>query len=455
VERWAYVPGIVLPNAYKLANKPYSHRYFTDGSPQVGDICVTSACGLSGTATSSDWRTILVGGLNSGGIGYYALDVTDPQPSGLKVLWEFTNRGICYTDPEIALGDKTSDCHLGLSYGNPIIAKRNSDGKWVVIVTSGYNNNVNGGDGKGYLYVLEAHTGKILNRLTTGVGTAASPSGLAKINGWATSANIDNTALAVYGGDLEGNMWRFQLDSTAAGYLGVVKVAAVKSAGGVPQPITVKPELGPVPNQPSDRMILFGTGKFLENADKTDVSDQTIYALKDVPSVTAGPIIADVRLSGAVKVRTLAPGTDADDCPADSCRTVTTAAAPNWSTEFGWLMDLPEDGERVNVDPQLQLGTLVVASNVPSGDTCTAGGFSWLNFLDYATGSYVPGADGNMASTKFASSLAVGINVIMLPGGKVVTIVTTADNQQLTKNTPVPSSSFAGRRVSWRELIKE
>ena len=49
----------------------------------------------------------------------------------------------------------------------------------------------------------------------------------------------------------------------------------------------------------------------------------------------------------------------------------------------------------------------------------------------------------------------MGINVIMLPGGKVVTIVTTADNQQLTKNTPVPSSSFAGRRVSWRELIKE
>ena len=109
----------------------------------------------------------------------------------------------------------------------------------------------------------------------------------------------------------------------------------------------------------------------------------------------------------------------------------------------------------MNVDPQLQLGTLVIASNVPSNDTCTAGGFSWLNFLDYATGSYVPGATDSMASVKIASSLAVGINVIMLPGGKVVTIVTTADNQQLTQNTPVPSTSFAGRRVSWRELIKE
>ena len=450
VERWAYVPGIVLPNAYKLANKPYSHRYFTDGSPQVGDICINSTCGPSGTATSSDWRTILVAGLNSGGIGYYALDVTDPQPSGVKVLWEFTNRGVCYSDTEIAVGDKTSDCHLGLSYGNPIIAKRQSDGKWVVIVTSGYNNSAGGGDGKGYLYVLEAHTGKILHRLTTGVGTAASPSGLAKINGWATNSNLDNTVLAVYGGDLEGNLWRFQLDSTSPGYLGVVKVAAVTSAGGVPQPITVKPELGPVPNQPSDRMILFGTGKFLENADKTDMSDQTIYALKDVPSTTTSPVIGGVRSNPVIKVRQFAAySTD------DPNRTVTAGTAPTWSTDFGWLIDLPDDGERVNVDPQLQLGTLVIASNVPSNDTCTAGGFSWLNFLDYATGSYVSGATGSMASVKLASSIAVGINVIMLPGGKVVTIVTTADNQQLTQNTPVPSSSFAGRRVSWRELIKE
>jgi len=451
VERWAYVPGIVLPNAFRLANKPYSHRYLTDGSPQVGDICVTAGCGISGTATSSDWRTILVAGLNSGGMGYYALDVTDPQPSGVKVLWEFTNRGICYSDADIAVGDKTSDCHLGLSYGNPIIAKRQSDGKWVVIVTSGYNNTAGGGDGKGYLYILEAHTGKILHRLTTGVGTALAPSGLAKINGWATSSNLDNTVLAVYGGDLEGNLWRFQLDSTGPGYLGVVKVATVTSAGGVPQPITVKPELGPVPNQPSERMILFGTGKFLEDADKTDTSDQTIYALKDVPTTISSPVITGgVRSNPVVKVRQFA-GYSTDD----PTRTVSSGTAPSWATDFGWLLDLPDDGERVNVDPQLQLGTLVISSNVPSGDTCTAGGFSWLNFLDYATGSYVPGATDSMASVKLASSLAVGINVIMLPGGKVVTIVTTADNQQLTQNTPVPSSSFAGRRVSWRELIKE
>jgi hypothetical protein len=43
--------------------------------------------------------------------------------------------------------------------------------------------------------------------------------------------------------------------------------------------------------------------------------------------------------------------------------------------------------------------------------------------------------------------------VIQLPGGDVKTIVTTADNQQLTQNTPVSATAVQGRRVSWRELL--
>jgi type IV pilus assembly protein PilY1 len=135
-------------------------------------------------------------------------------------------------------------------------------------------------------------------------------------------------------------------------------------------------------------------------------------------------------------------------------RTLVSCSAVNWATDEGWRADLPELGERVNVDPQLQLGTLVVASNVPSSSTCTAGGFSFINFIG-GSGCPVVGATNAMASTKIASSLTVGINVIQLPGGAVKTIATTADNQQLSKDTPVPSTLFGGRRISWRELIKE
>ena len=78
---------------------------------------------------------------------------------------------------------------------------------------------------------------------------------------------------------------------------------------------------------------------------------------------------------------------------------------------------------------------------------------AFVNFLDYASGSYIPGLGGDMASIKIASSLVVGLNVIMLPGNAVKTIVTTADNKQLSQDTPVAPSFFSGRRVSWRELI--
>jgi len=461
VERWAYIPRVVMPGLYRLAasSTPFPHAYHVDGSPLVADICV-SPC-----SSVNDWRTILVAGLNSGGRGYYALDITNPLAP--KALWEFTNSTFCVTtdDPgatadDITVpdfttpvgGDLKSDCHVGLSYGNPIIAKRNEDGKWVVFVTSGYNNNVNGGDGQGYLYMLDAATGVILRRFTTGVGTAASPSGLAKINGWATSASLDNTVLAIYGGDLDGNLWRFDMDRASSSYLQVTKIAALVNGAGQAQPITVKPELGEVEVSGfKKRVVMLGTGKFLEATDKAGpFITQTIYALRDDLSPGAGPLIPDVRNTTLVKARQFTAGTTPDT------RTVNPLdPAPNWSTEYGWRIDLPDTGEHVNIDPQLQLGTLVIASNVPTTDTCRAGGYAYINFLDYATGSYVPGAPGNMASTKIASSVAVGINVIMLPGGKVVAIVTTADNQQLTKDTPTPPAGFGGKRVSWRELIRD
>ena len=222
-----------------------------------------------------------------------------------------------------------------------------------------------------------------------------------------------------------------------------------KDALGNTQPISVKPEVTDAPTVPKKPLIMFGTGKFLEASDKSGpFTTQTIYALRDEPTVTAGPVIADVR-GPSIKQRVFQPGVNPGE------RTVAPGTSPDWSTDFGWYIDLPDYGERVNIDPQLQLGTLTVASNTPTLDTCTAGGEANINYLDYLTGSYVEGAPGGVASIKIGSSLAVGINVIMLPGGKVVAIVTTASNQQLTQDAPIAPTEFTGRRVSWRELVVE
>jgi type IV pilus assembly protein PilY1 len=449
-ERWAYIPSLVLPYIHLLANEPYNHRYYVDGSPAIGDICVTTPCG-----GINDWRSILVAGLNAGGRGYYALDISNPSVTGVKTLWEFGYTGTCVAVGAQGIpvgGPFFGDCHVGLSFGNPIITKLN--GKWVVLLTSGYNNGSadGAGNGGGYLYILDAADGHIVHRLATGAGTAAAPSGLAKIVAYAINSASDNTALYVYGGDIRGNMWRFDLNFDSglnANYLSVTLLAIAKDALGNTQPITVKPEVADAPTVPKKPIVMFGTGKFLETADKSGpFTTQTIYALRDEPTVATGPVIANVR-GPSIKQRVFQPGVNPGE------RTVAAGTNPNWSTDFGWYIDLPDSGERVNIDPQLQLGTLAVASNTPTLDTCTAGGTAHINYLDYLTGSYVEGAPGGVASVTIGSSLVVGINVIMLPGGKVVAIVTTASNQQLTQDAPIAPTAFAGRRVSWRELVVE
>ena len=439
-ERWAYIPKIVMRNLYRLAEQPYGHRYFADGSPRIYDVCATPCSG------QDDWRTILIAGVNSGGIGYYALDITNPlAPKG---LWEFTNAGVCYTDADIALLDKTSDCNLGLSYAYPIATKRTSDGKWTVLVTSGYNNTVTGGDGKGYLYILDALTGVILKRIGTGSGSVASPSGLGRINAWNDDASTNNRALAAYGGDLDGNVWRFELDSAKPGYLSATKVAQAKDAFGNPQPITVMPELTLINFK---RVILFGTGKFLEQVDKgPPFTTQTVYALADDTTVTgAGPVIPDVRNPSDVVQRVLVAGVAADT------RTVTPASGPDWATQHGWLVDLPDPGERVNVDPLVQLGFLSIPSNVPTADTCTAGGYGWFNVFDLVTGGFVAAPGNVTASWKIPGAMIAGQSIVCNSGSQCSVILPTTDAPQTPPQMtpPIPPSAFTGRRVSWRELI--
>jgi len=93
-EVFAYIPKTVLGNLRNITATDYSnsHAYFVDGSPVTGDVCFGSCSG------GSDWHTVLIGGLNSGGKAVYALDVTDPVAdvtnetlAASKFLWEVTD----------------------------------------------------------------------------------------------------------------------------------------------------------------------------------------------------------------------------------------------------------------------------------------------------------------------------------------------------------------------------
>lgn len=421
-ERWAYVPSVVIPNMWKLADKNYStqHTNFVNGSPIISDVC-TANCTDSTTAV---WRTILVGGLNAGGQGYFALDITDPTAPTL--LWEFTT---------------ANDSDLGNSYGNPVITAK-ADGTWVVLLTSGYNNNVvTGSTGKGFLYVLNAGTGAIISKIGTGVGSTGTPSGLAKISAW-SDASASNRATYVYGGDLLGNVWRFNINGSTAAAIGtgdVEQFAILRDPSGATQPITTAPVLGQILSQ---RVIFVGTGKYLENADLTNTQVQSEYALKDDGSTYTNPA-GSPRNSTTLVQQTLTT--------ANGTRTASNNPV-DFSTGHGWYVDFPDSGERSDIESRLVQGTLLVATIVPSNTVCSPGGYGWLNFFDYKTGSSIDAS--GVVSVSYDNSI-VGINVLYINGAPVVEAVT-SNNPTPTVNKDVlikpPASGFTGVRLLWREL---
>ncbi len=455
-EAWTFIPSMVLPNLYKLADTNYSnnHQYSVDGTPSVGDFY---------DSTAGEWKTLLVAGLNGGGKGYYALDVT--TPAAPKAMWEFKWSDTCYDDSNPASRASTggADCHIGYTFSNPILSKArvkdtNSDGvidaldteQWVVLVTSGYNN-VNSpakaGDGLGYLYVLDAATGKIYFKIATTAGSATTPSGLNHINNWVENTLADNSTVRVYGGDLLGNVWRFDINDTIApSGREATKVAELCTGtcnGLNYQPITTRPELAESGGSP---MVFVATGSMLGSTDLSINTAQSIYGIVDPISTT--PYV-DLRAS--LKPLTMAQvGSGSSATRTISC----TGTSAQCNSTAGWYVDLPLTGERVNVDMKLQLGTLVVASNIPATDACSIGGTSWLNFFNYGTGEHVANSAGGKVAQFLSNSLAVGLNIVRLPSGKTVVITTTSDAKQTTIGAPFDIPPPSGKRISWREITQ-
>lgn len=423
VERWAYVPSAVLPNLWKLADKNYAtgHTNYVNGSPVISDIC-TANCNV---AASAVWKTILVGGLNAGGRSYYALDITDPTTPTL--LWEISSATTGFSD-------------LGFSYGSPIITKLNdAAGTWVVLVTSGYNN-TSPGTGRGKLYVLNAVDGTKISEYDTGVGNTTTPSGLAKIAAWNDFGGTNNTAGYVYGGDLLGNLWRFDINSAATPVL----FATLKDSLGNAQPVTTTPTLGQIKGQ---RIVFVGTGKYLEVTDLTDLSEQSVYAIRDdntsTPLLNARTALVEQTLTVSGTTRT------------GSNNTV------DFTSGRGWYIDLVDsttaayEGERVNIDMQLIQGTLIFASIIPSSTVCSPGGSGWLNFVNYETGGYV--GPLSLVSTHYDSPI-VGINVLYIFGKPIIEVVTASNpTPQIDPNVQIKASgsAFTGKRVIWRELLPD
>ncbi|RFP19035.1 MULTISPECIES: pilus assembly protein [unclassified Duganella] len=435
-ELWAYVPRITMKKLYALAGTTYgtNHQFTTDGSPEVADV-----------KASVGWRTVLVAGLNGGGRGYYALDITDT--SHPKQLWEFcADATVC----------PLSDGDLGLTFGNPQFGTL-ANGRWAVFLTSGYNNvpgtdGVGTGTGKGFLYVLDAYTGELISKISNNAGDTTTPSGLAKISAISDDPGADPRIQYIYGGDNQGQMWRFDLSASS----GAITVTMLGNAG-TSKPITTRPDVTmcavqvttsvggvPVTTTSGKRVVLFGTGRLLDVPDTSDTSVQSLYLLKD----SATPI-ADIRGSTMVKQTLSLLGSSSNT------NTYQVTSNPvDLTQKDGWYFDWSVNaGERMNLDPQIVSGVANVVTNMPSSSSaCSVGGSSNLYQVNVCNGQAIGGHP--VGATLSNTSAAVGFIIIRLPNGQLKMITTLADGTNKTSPLSEQISADA-HRTGWRRVKGE
>lgn len=478
VETLAYVPSEMYrtrsgqPMLSKLTATNYGatlnpHNYYVDGTATVGDVC-TIAC-----AASTDWKTILVGGLNGGGQGIYALNINDPSSfsegnASSIVMWEFNDRndpdlGYTYSRPAIVRICKNRD------NSSSTTPKACNDGQWVVIFGNGYNSSeadtYPSTTGFAYLYVLDALTGTLIKKISTGVGSFGTPNGLATVS--PVDVDSDNYVDYVYAGDLLGNMWKFDLTSqTVSNWDSAYKTSGVptplyvaKDSATPPntQKITTAPEAILNPN--GGVMVYFGTGSYITTTDPSDSSVQSVYGIWDNNAAVASTDHSNLIKQSVNTSTVVAAGTT------QSFRTL-SANAVDYATKKGWFIELPQSGERVSFDPRLLGSVLSFTSTIPSADVCEAGGTSWDYFVDSLTGgnlgySAFLGIDVMSfgGTTAFASSRQS--NVGITPPGTIITEgqgVGTDIQSGSTGNTDkykIDLKKNLASRLSWREILND
>lgn len=374
-ERWAYVPSMLIPKMRNLSINPatgsaYPHDYYVDGSVMVASI-------------SSGTKRVLVGGLGAGGKGLFGLDITgsarlapaDETAAKTNILWEVTNASSGYAN-------------LGYTFAKPLVTKvkDGSATKDVVIVGNGYNNN---GDGKAYLYIINALDGSLLYALAAGAsGSVASPNGLS--SPVAVDDNADGIADFVYAGDLAGSLWKFSLGPLASSSAATVTNLLTTSPA---QPITSTPGVARHPG--GGYMLNFATGAMLRAADATDTSAHYAYGIWD-----GAPVENDTLLTQTITERCYTTGAAAAATPCASRVRTVTANIPDWTSgtghHKGWKVLLPGSSSNPNGEKVVGDGSFIenarfyFTAHNPNVSTTvqasTVKGENWLMELDYLSG---------------------------------------------------------------------
>lgn len=443
-ELFAYVPRGVYSKLAKISAVTYKgnvHQYLVDGPVYVSDV-------YNGT----EWRTIVAGTLGAGGRGAYALDVTDVLTgSGApKVIFDISAED-SFT-PSAVKND------LGYSYSKVLVVPTEG-GRWAAVFGNGTNSN------NGYSKLITIDVNSLsFNTVDTKAKGSGLDNGLSGVAFLPGSTGVITTA---YAGDILGNMWKFDLTNaditkwvpsygTASSPKPLITVAD-SSTAHVVQPITAAPTLGLnavklTTSYTPSVMVYFGTGKYIESADKSNTQVQSLYAIAD----TGVAITLGSNRSTQLQEKVISEETTTKRKVINDKNDSTGNAAVDWKNVniTGWFMDLKvaggsNSGERIISKPLLLFDRIIMNTFIPSDLQCLSGGKGWLMELVGVGDVFISHQLlTDLANTKLDAPILGDLTP--LSGKKSEILGNTLDDKTLIIPYDPPLGTIG--RMSWRQL---
>ncbi|GHC94417.1 hypothetical protein GCM10007320_46280 [Pseudorhodoferax aquiterrae] len=394
-------------------------------------------------------RSLLVAGLGTGGRGYLVLDVGAPD--------RFASAG----EADLVVADTTggTDADIGQLHAPPVLDDANANrarhivqmanGRWALVIGNGYFS----GAGRPALLVQYLDQARELLRLSPCMADA--PCAYAGANGLAMPRLLDTDGDGrvdlAYAGDLQGQLWRFDLGGAESSWR-ANRVFTACDAQGRRQPITTAPYAQPHPQ--GGWMLAFGTGRHLLDQDSASTDTQSLYGLHDLgPSDPLQPDEVACRRPDTLSA--LAYG-EAGAAQGTAYHRVQRLTQPEGAPRSrGWWIDLPHPGQRVLHNPQLFEGyKLLVRSVAPAGGAGPRNaGRSWVSVLNLLTGMppaqppFVQDDTALQVQPLAMASAPAGPAWLSRRAGHRDALLRSASGQQLVLRTGTTS----GARAGWRE----
>ncbi len=369
----SYVPGLLSDRIKNTADPAVTNAVpYVDGSAFTADVIA------SGTST---WATYLFSSLGRSKPGIFALDVTNPSnlnETGASSMfkWQFS------ASDDADLGYMVSAPLRSLATGQPNQVAKFRNGKFGVV----FGNGVQSSAGKAALYILfvqgpgsDGVWQKNTEYVKLTVPGTLTNNGLSQVV-WSSDKG-DNVADAIYAGDLQGNMWKFNVSSSTPSSWTVSygkPLYEAKSSSSARLPITGAPVIALHPQ--GGRVVVFGTGRSLTSGDfpKTNIT-QRIFGIWDKPSYASTPGQIPTGLTDLIN-RPLTVTV------AGSLAAAGTQTAIDWTTKKGYYADIPLPGGAVITNATISpsgSGNSVFGITVPNGSTQQCGDTSGTAILEF------------------------------------------------------------------------